>query len=77
VRKNAPQKNSHHPEPPPLPFTLPNGDTPLCTKQLAAAIHRHPSYLYAMRASGFPMPAGLSTPNAALQWLINNPKFKK
>lgn len=30
-------------------------DSPLCVKQLAAALDRHTSFVYAMRAAGFVM----------------------
>ena len=50
-------------------------DTPLCVKQLAAALDRHPSFVYCMRGSGFVMRwdatirGEAATVNEARAWL--------
>lgn len=60
-----------------MKLELPGGDDLLCAKQLADRIHKHVSYIYAMKADGFPMPAGLSTPHAALAWLERHPNPRR
>lgn len=49
----------------------------LTTKEIAAMLKRAPSYVYAMRAQGFPMPGGRATIGAALVWLQNHPHPRK
>jgi hypothetical protein len=44
------------------------------TKELAAMLKRAPSYVYAMRAKGFPMPGGRARVSEALAWLIKHPQ---
>ena len=48
-------------------------DELLTPKELASALKRHISYVYAMRRKGFRMVAQRTTLNAALQWLLSNP----
>jgi|LakMenEpi03Aug12_release.lakeMendotaPanAssembly.Ray.scaffolds.fasta_scaffold1432264_2 hypothetical protein len=44
------------------------------TKELAAMLKRAPSYVYAMRAKGFPMPGGRARVSEALAWLTKHPQ---
>lgn len=46
----------------------------LTTKELAAMLKRAPSYVYAMRARGFPMPGDRATLREALAWLTKHPQ---
>ena len=46
----------------------------LTTKQLARMLKRHPNYVYAMRALGFPMPGGTATVDEAREWLRKHPR---
>jgi hypothetical protein len=45
----------------------------LSVKELAAALKKHPSYVYSMKAHGFRMVSRLTTLNAALRWLARHP----
>ncbi|MBQ8723090.1 MAG: hypothetical protein IJY80_02245 [Opitutales bacterium] len=47
----------------------------LSRKELAAKIGRSPGFVSAMRKAGFSRI--VSTPEEALEWLKNNPKFRK
>lgn len=47
--------------------------TLLTVKELAFELRKNASYVYAMRARGFKMPAGLATLNQALKWLDKHP----
>lgn len=40
-------------------------------------LKRAPSYVYAMRARGFPMPGGRATLRQAIEWLKINPQPRK
>lgn len=46
----------------------------LTTKELAAYLKRAPSYVYAMKARGFPMPGNRATLTDALRWLARHPQ---
>jgi hypothetical protein len=46
----------------------------LTTKELAAMLKRAPSYVYAMKARGFPMPGGRGRLTEALAWLTRHPQ---
>jgi hypothetical protein len=48
----------------------------LNVKELAFVLKKHPSYIYAMRARGFPMPGGVATVRDARAWLAQNPAPK-
>lgn len=54
-----------------------DGNTLFYSTELAHALLKHPSYVYSMRAAGFPMPDDKSTVNSARNWLIDNPSFRK
>ena len=56
---------------------LPNGNRLLPAKQLAHELNRSTGYIYAMKRDGFQMPGGSATINQALQWLVENPNFRK
>lgn len=43
-------------------------------KELAARLRRATSYVYAMKARGFPMPGGTATLEEAREWLRKNPQ---
>ena len=45
----------------------------LTTKEIAAMLKRAPSYVYAMKARGFPMPGGRARLTEALAWLTKHP----
>lgn len=47
----------------------------LSRKELAAKIGRSPGFVSAMRKAGFSRI--VNTPQEALEWLKNNPKFRK
>ena len=49
------------------------GCTLRCAKELADALGHHVDYIYAMKRDGFPMPGGVNTVYAALQWLEDHP----
>lgn len=54
------------------------GHTDLLTaKEIAAALRRHPSYVYAMRRRGFPMPGKRATLTEAQSWLQKHPEPRK
>lgn len=46
-----------------------NNDNLLTVKELAAALGHHPSFVYAMRSSGFRMVGGKSSAKEAEEWL--------
>lgn len=52
---------------------IPEHHRMLTTKELAEALRRAPSYVYRMRALGFPMPGGVATIAEARSWLTVNP----
>lgn len=45
-------------------------------KELAAALKKHVSYIYAMKQAGFPMPAEVASVKEARAW-IRRKKFRK
>jgi hypothetical protein len=45
----------------------------LTSKELAGALKRHVSFVYAMKARGFKMPGGLATVEQALRHLARHP----
>ena len=49
----------------------------LTAKELAAALRRHPTYVYAMRKAGFPMPGFRATLSAAIAWVADHPQPRK
>lgn len=48
-------------------------DPLLTSKELAGLLRRDVSFVYAMRAGGFPMPGGTATLSEARAWLIAHP----
>lgn len=46
-------------------------------KGVAAALSRHPNYIYDMRTAGFLMPGGRGTVRSAMQWLLDHPDFRR
>jgi len=48
----------------------------LTPKELAAALGRSRTYVYAMRAQGFRMPGNMATLQQALDWLERRPRFR-
>lgn len=48
----------------------------LSVKELAAALSRHPDYVYAMKRDGFAMPGGRATLASAMTWLAEHPRFR-
>jgi hypothetical protein len=44
----------------------------LTSKELATALRRHVTYVYAMRLLGFEMPGGTATLSEARAWLVSN-----
>lgn len=51
------------------------GELLLYADELAEALERSRCFVYAMKAAGFAMPAGLATHIDALMWLALNPDF--
>lgn len=49
----------------------------LTPKELAGALKRNVSYVYAMRARGFSMPGNRGTLADALAWLTSHPQPRK
>lgn len=49
----------------------------LSPKELAWRLQRHPNYVYLMRKAGFPMPGYRATLEDALEWLEQNPDWRK
>jgi hypothetical protein len=49
----------------------------LSVKELAYEMKRHPSYIYAMRQAGFPMPGNRTTLAATMDWLTQNPDWRQ
>ena len=49
----------------------------LSVKELAWRLNRHPNYVYLMRKAGFNMPGNRTTMEHALQWLEDNPDWRK
>ncbi len=47
--------------------------TLLTSKEIAAALRRNVSYVYAMKRRGFDMPGGRATLDEARSWLRLNP----
>lgn len=45
----------------------------LSAKELAGELRKNVSYVYAMKAAGFPLVAGLATLASALDWLTAHP----
>lgn len=45
-------------------------------KELAFALRRHVSFVYAMRWRGFQMPGGVASVAMAQAWLVRNPPPK-
>jgi hypothetical protein len=45
----------------------------LTPKELANALRKNRTYVYAMKARGFLMPGGVATLEAARSWLVRNP----
>lgn len=57
---------------------LKHNDTQLLTpKELAWRLSRHPNYVYLMRKAGFPMGGFRATVEDALQWLEENPNWRR
>ena len=52
-------------------------DRLLYPKELAEALRRSESYVYAMRARGFQMPGGTATLAEAKAWLTANPQPRR
>ena len=48
----------------------------LYPKELAAALRRSRTYVFAMKRAGFPMPGGTATLQEARDWLRTHPGFK-
>jgi hypothetical protein len=46
----------------------------LTPKELAYALRKARSYVYAMKRRGFPMPGGTARLSEARAWLVRNPK---
>jgi len=49
----------------------------LSVKELAWRLNRHPNYVYLMKKAGFPMPGYRATLEDAMQWLSENPGWRK
>lgn len=49
----------------------------LTVKELACALKKNSSYIYAMRAQGFLMPGGTATLGQAKMWLMMFPHFRQ
>ena len=49
----------------------------LSCKELAWQLNRHVNYVYAMRRAGFHMPGDRTTLHDALQWLSQNPHWRR
>lgn len=49
----------------------------LSVKELACRLNRHPNYVYLMKKAGFPMPGYRATLEEALEWLKQNPNWRK
>jgi hypothetical protein len=49
----------------------------LTAKELAEALRRHPTYVYAMRKAGFPMPGFRATLSSAIAWVTDHPQPRK
>jgi len=49
----------------------------LAVKELAWRLNRHPNYVYLMKKAGFPMPGYRATLEGAMEWLQENPNWRK
>ncbi|MBK1877986.1 hypothetical protein [Pelagicoccus mobilis] len=49
----------------------------LSVKELAWQLNRHPNYVYLMRKAGFPMPGNRTTLKDAVDWLAENPRWRR
>jgi hypothetical protein len=49
----------------------------LAPKELAAALGRHRSFVFAMKKAGFPMPGNRATLAEAQSWLARNPRPRR
>lgn len=56
---------------------IPNREPLLTAKEIAAALRRHPTYVYAMRKQGFPMPGFRATLSSAIAWVSEHPQPRK
>lgn len=57
---------------------LRHNDTQLLSpKELAWRLSRHQNYVYLMRKAGFKMPGYRATVEDALEWLEQNPDWRK
>lgn len=48
----------------------------LYPEELAAALRRSRTYVFAMKRAGFPMPGGSATLTEAREWLLEHPGFR-
>jgi hypothetical protein len=58
-------------------MNIPEHHRLMSVKELAEAIRKAPSYVYSMKALGFPMPGGVATVFEARAWLSTNPHPRK
>lgn len=58
-------------------MNIPEHHRLMSVKELAEALRKAPSYVYRMKALGFPMPGGVATIAEARSWLAINPNPRR